>query len=57
LSRRAPQPVWQPWLRRSGLGMCPGPLVAQHGVEDGQQLAHGGDQGETGRLPPSRRRR
>src|SRR5882672_4640052 len=48
LSRRSPQPEWQPWLRRSGLGMCPGPLIAQHGVEDGEQLAHGGDEGEAG---------
>src|SRR5258708_12545982 len=48
LSRRSPRPVWLPWLRRSALGTCPGFAVAQHGVEDGQQLAHGGDQGETG---------
>src|SRR6266566_554034 len=50
LSRRSPRPVWLPWLRRSALGTCPGFAVAQHGVEDGQQLAHGGDESETGRV-------
>src|SRR6266404_1002066 len=50
LSRRSPRPVWLPWLRRSALGTCPGFAVAQHGVEDGQQLAHGGDESETGRF-------
>ena len=48
LSRRSPQPVWPPWLRRSALGDCPGLVVAQDGVEDGQQLAHDGDEGEAG---------
>ncbi len=48
LSRRSPRPVWLPWLRRSALTRCPGLAVAQHGVEDGQQLAHRRDEGETG---------
>jgi hypothetical protein len=48
LSRRAPQPVWHPWLRRSALGICPGPLIAQDSIENGQHLAHGGDEGEAG---------
>src|SRR5229473_6604064 len=50
LSRSSPRPVWLPWLRRSALGTCPGFAVAQHGVEDSQQLAHGGDESETGRF-------
>src|SRR5216684_2305625 len=50
LSRRSPRPVWLPWLRRSALGTCPGFAVAQHGVEDSQQLAHDGDESETGRF-------
>jgi len=50
LSRRSPQPVWLPSHRRSAVGRCPGFAVAQYGVEDGQQLAHGSDEGETGRF-------
>src|SRR6478672_3501292 len=50
LSRRSPRPVWLPWLRRSAVRACPGFAVTQHGVEDGQQLAHGSDEGETGRF-------
>src|SRR6476646_4201122 len=50
LSRRSPRPVWLPWLRRSAVRACPGFAVTQHGVEDGQQLAHGSDEGEAGRF-------
>ena len=50
LSRRSPQPLWQPWLRRSALGRCPGLAVAQDGVEDGEQLAHRRDKGEASRF-------
>src|SRR6266404_3737569 len=50
LSRRSPRPVWLPWLRRSAVRACPGFAVAQHGVENGEQLAHGGDEGEAGRF-------
>ena len=50
LSRRSPRPVWLPSLRRSGLTLGPGFAVAQHGIEDGQQLAHHGDEGEAGRF-------
>jgi hypothetical protein len=28
--------------------MWPGPLIAQDGIENGQQLAHGSDEGEAG---------
>jgi hypothetical protein len=40
LSRRSRRPIAPPWLQRSAVGRRPGPVVAQHGVEDGQQLAH-----------------
>src|SRR5215471_7244290 len=46
LSRDSSQPEWRPWLRRSALGMCPRPLIAQDGIEKDQQLAHGSDEGE-----------
>src|SRR5262245_52615268 len=46
LSRRSPQPVWQPWLRHSDLGICPGMACAQDGVKDGEEFAHRGDKGE-----------
>ena len=39
LSRHSSQPVWLPWLRRSDVGECPGFVVAENGIEDGQQLA------------------
>ena len=47
LSWRSPQPELLAWLRGSVLGRCPGPLIAQDGVEDGEQLAHSGDESET----------
>src|SRR6516225_3310855 len=50
LSRSSSRPEWQPWLRRSDLGVGPGFVVAQHGIEDGQQLAHRGDKSEAGRF-------
>jgi hypothetical protein len=50
LSWRSPQPELLAWLRQLVLGRCPGPLIAQDGVEDGEQLTHGSDQGEAGRF-------
>src|SRR5262249_21912633 len=53
LSRRSPPPRGLPLLRRSDLGLCPRFVVAQNGIEDGQQLAHRGDEGEAGRVAGS----
>src|SRR3974390_1055201 len=46
LSRHAPRTEMPRWSRRSGLGVRPWRVVADDGVERGQQLAHDGDEGE-----------
>src|SRR5262245_13191774 len=50
LSRRAPRAETPRWSRRSVLGMRPRLVVADHGVECGEQLAHDGDEGEASRF-------
>src|SRR6476469_3986137 len=48
LSRRSARTQKPRWSRRSGLGECPCLVVADDGVERGEQLAHDGDDGEAG---------